>query len=1225
MPMSEKLFRVQALGSLRAWLGDTELELGPARQRAVFAALATRAVARPITRAELIQAVWGDAAPASANGSVHTYISGLRRILEPSRTRWSTDGLLVSDSAGYRLRLAPAALDIAEFDRLRETARAHWQENDAARAVETLDSALTLWSGEALTGVPGPHAESLRSSLAEHRLAALEMRAAGLLVLGAHDDLIPELTVLVREHPLREALWQSLMIALHRGGRTTEALDAFRTARQILRDELGVQPGRQLAETHQRILVNDPGLAPAAARAAVVETLSVLPGPIAHALEARRETSPVCHGREEEVALLRRLAEDVLGGRGRTVWIEGEPGIGKSEVLTCALAEIGERGCHVAWAAASELEQLFPLQVVLECLGLDAKDTGAEASGSDTDPVAATADRILAHVDRLCVTAPLVMVIDDLQWADEASVLMWNRLSAATRQLPLLLIAASRPVPRREELIQARQAAEARGLESITLGPLTVSAAENLLGDLIGARPSEELRSLIVKAAGNPLYLREVTGALVREEALEIVDGTAQVRGGTDLKAPESLLDAVARTLELLGELSRETVRRAAVLGMEFGLAQVAATMGKIPSELLGVFEEVMELRIIVDTGTQLAFRHPMLRWALYNEIPEDIRAEWHRRAAEALAEIGSGVEHVAQQLVAVPAAVDGWVIGWLADHHETLANRAPSIAAVLLHRVLDECPADHPRREVLLAAYVLVLFRLDQEPFDLAQEAMLVSRDPARAAEMRHLAAAMAHRRGEPETATTLLEGNDSPETPPIWRQRRRALLANFARGTLDDLEEAARKALRSYRQALVVGEPYPIGHALQTLWLVKSIERDHDSALRHVEHAIEAVEGHQEHAGFYFDLLDNRLFTLQNLDLLDEAHATLRTARRVAAKYSLPHGLQVSSAVHDYWTGEWEDALAELDTVTEDGPAITFHGHREPGPAALLLHGVAGLIHGRRGETDEAAAHLYAAEEHIPVTGSERESCDFLLVARSLQAEQRGDLDQAVALLSPVMDPTYAAMMLRHQWLPWLIRLAQAQGDEEIAAKALAVCREEATKEITPTRATAAAQWCAALVSGDPDPLLRTIDHYDKVGRRMELASALGDAAVLLAERGRREEAQAAADDAVAGLDRFGAQWDAGALEQRLRKYGITPGRPNRAVSAAGWASLSAMERAIATLAGQGRSNPEIATALALPRRTVQAHVTRVLAELGLASRNGLAGLPMDTPLRQVARSSR
>ncbi|MFE5567650.1 BTAD domain-containing putative transcriptional regulator [Amycolatopsis japonica] len=1213
--MSEEAFRVQALGSLRAWLGDDELDLGPARQRAVFAALATRAATRPITRGDLIQAVWGDAAPASANGSVHTYISGLRRILEPSRTRWSTDGLLVSDSAGYRLRLAPEALDIGEFDRLRETARAHWQENDAARTVETLDRALALWSGDALTGVPGPHAEALRDGLAEQRLDALEMRAAALLALGAHEDLVSELTVLVRENPLREALWQSLIIALHRGGRTTEALEAFRTAHGVLRDELGVQPGRELVETHQRILTNDPELARPAGRSAGQETLSVLPGPVSHALAARGTATHTCRGREEEQALLWQLADDVLAGRGRTVWIEGEPGIGKSELLISSLADIGERGCHVAWAAASELEQLFPLQVILECLGLDTKH--AEAAKTAADPVAAAADQVLAHVDRLCATAPLVMVIDDLQWADEASVLMWNRLSAATRQLPLLLIAVSRPVPRREELVQARRAAEARGLETIMLGPLPESAAEDLLGDLIGARPGEELRSLIGKAAGNPLYLREVTGALVREDALEVVDGTARVRGGTDLNAPDSLLDAVARTLDLLDELSRETVRRAAVLGMEFGLAQVAATMGKMPSELLGVFEQVMELRIIVETGTQLAFRHPMLRWALYNEIPEDFRSEWHRRAAEALADIGSGVENVAQQLVAVPAAVDDWVIGWLADHQESLANRAPSIAAVLLHRVLDECPADDPRREILLSAYVLVLFRLDQEPFDLATEAMVVSRDPDRAAEMRHLAAAMAHRRGETDIATTLLELNDSPETPPIWRERRRALLANFERGTLDDLDEAARKASRSYSKALEVGEPYPIGHALQTLWLVKSIERDHGSALRHVEHAIEAVEGHQEHAGFYFDLLDNRLFTLQNLDQLDEASTTLRTARRTAAKYSLPHGLQVSSAVHDYWLGEWDNALAELDTVTEDGPAITFHGHREPGAAALLLHGVAALIHGRRGESEQAAAHLYAAEEHIPATDSERESCDFLLAARSLQAEQRGDPGQAVALLSPVMDPTYAAMMLRHQWLPWLIRLALAQGGDEIAVKALGVCQEEAAKEVTPARATAAARWCEALVSGDPEPLLQTVDHYEKVGRRLELATALGDAAVLLAKTGRRDEAQAAADDAVAGLDGFGASWDVQALEQRLRKYDLRPGRPEKALAAEGWSALSAMERAIAALAGQGRSNPEIATALALPRRTVQAHVTRVLAVLGLESRNALARLPVEGPL--------
>ncbi|MEV7043744.1 BTAD domain-containing putative transcriptional regulator [Amycolatopsis sp. NPDC051061] len=1211
--MNERRLRVDVLGSLHARLGDDELVLGPARQRAVFAALATRAGSTPITRGELIQAVWGESSPASADGSIHTYISGLRRVLEPDRTRWSTDGLLLSDAAGYRLRLAGEDLDLRVFAQLREQARTRWRDGDAAGTVEALDRALALWRGEALTGVPGPYAEALRENLAGKRVLALELRAEALLSQGRHEDLVPELTVLVREHPLREPLWGLLMTALHRSGRTTEALDTFRGAREVLRSELGVVPGLELTRVHEQILTNDPALTPPVPEVGE-GLLRVFPGPVAHAVAGQAGRQAACRGREPEVARLRQLTDDVLGGAGRTVWIEGEPGIGKSALLFAALADIADRGCHVAWAGAGELGQPFPLQVITECLDL-AADEPTPAT-TDADPVAATADRILTYVDQLCAAAPLVMVVDDLQWADEASVLIWNRLSAAARQLPLLLIATSRPAHRREDLAQVRRAAELRDLELITLGALLPADAEALIEDVVGAPPDEQLRALVEKAAGNPLYLREVTTALVREKSVEIVGGVAKVRDDTDLAAPESLLGAVTRTLTQLDEFTREAVRRAAVLGMEFGLAQVATMMGTVPSALLGAFGEVLELGIVVDAGTHLAFRHPLLRWALYNEIPGSVRAAWHRRAAEALADTGTGVEHVAQQLVAVPADVDDWVIGWLADHHASLATRAPSIAAALLRRVLDECDVADPRREALLAANVLVLFRLGQEPLEPAKQAMALSRDPARTAEMRHIAAAITHRAGDTEAAVALLQGNDSPETPPLWRERRRSLLANFSRGSLDDLPAATRNARRAHRAALAAGEPYPIAHALQTLWLIKSIERDHPGALRYIDRAIEAVEGHTDQAGLYFDLLDNRMFTLQNLDRVAEVPAALRTAWRAAAAYSQPHGLQVSSAVHDYWIGDWDDVLVQLDSVTEDGPAITFHGLREPGPAALLLHGLAALVHGRRAEAEQAAAHLHAAEEHLAVTDAERENCDFLLVARALRAEQHGKPKQAIDVLSPILDPAYSPMMLRHQWLPWLSRLAREHGRADIAAAASAVCCEEAGKEVLPARATTAAQWCEALVSGEPELLQQAIEHYGKVGRRTELASALGDVAVLLAEADRRAEAQAAVDDAVDRLNELGADWDVRRLTLRMRAFGVEPRRSGGRRAASGRSALSPAELEIAGLVGRGCSNPEIAAALAIPRRTVQAHVTRVLGKLGLVSRDGLAALTADRP---------
>src|SRR5438270_678204 len=126
--------RVSVLGPLRAWHGEAEIGLGPARQRALFAVLAVNA-GRPVPRGELIAGVWGDAAPASVEGSVHTYVSGLRRALEPDRSRWSASSVLMSDPAGYSLLLGEDALDAAVFDRHREQARKYRAEGNQRAAL----------------------------------------------------------------------------------------------------------------------------------------------------------------------------------------------------------------------------------------------------------------------------------------------------------------------------------------------------------------------------------------------------------------------------------------------------------------------------------------------------------------------------------------------------------------------------------------------------------------------------------------------------------------------------------------------------------------------------------------------------------------------------------------------------------------------------------------------------------------------------------------------------------------------------------------------------------------------------------------------------------------------------------------------------------------------------------------------------------------------------------
>ncbi|MER6763663.1 AAA family ATPase, partial [Amycolatopsis sp. NPDC000746] len=971
-----------------------------------------------------------------------------------------------------------------------------------------------------------------------------------------------------------------------------------------------------------RFLDHDPDLAAARTSGAPRRPmpLDAVPPNVKHELA---QPEPLL-GRAAELALLRRLVDDVRDGRGGAAWVEGDMGIGKSTLLAAALADVRGTGGQLGWAVSDELRARVPLRVVLDCLGIDSASPDparsalagelfpAEKNGGlwgETDSGLTAVGRLLTLVDELCAQAPVVLVMDDIQWADEMSVQFWRRLYAATRQLPLLLVAAARPAPRSNQLARLRHDLETRGGQILSLQPLTDSEAVRLQESVLGASVGPALRELVAEAYGSPLYIKELTDAVRRENTLVSADGVVDLASTASFSAPGSLAATLRRRLQSLPGEVQETLKVAALLGTEFTVTELAAVIGKSPLELVTLLEDSVRANLLVDSGTKLAFRHAALWHTFYHWNPAQAHPRLHRKAAEALAGIGAPVTGIAEQL-AMANVMDQWALSWLADHHEPLASRAPQLSADLMSMALDECPPEDPNWEVLAAATVKVLFRLDRDPIELAKKTLAVAKDPYRAAETRQLLSVMHVRHGETAEAVAMLDAAaGDEEVPDLWRRRHKHLLANFRRGGLYDLDTAESSAKRALDAA--AGDEYLTAHALQTLWLVSSVRRDHEAALVHANAAINVVQPVAELADLHVDLLDNRLFTLENLNLLDEADNTLRTAHRVAADHALPAALQVSAAVHYYWVGRWNEAVVELDSVTEDGPAITFYGLREPPAAVLLLHGVAALIAGRRGDAIQAAAHLDAANAFGPVTEAERESFDFLLMAQSLEAEQRGDLHGALAVLRPILTPTYAQMMLRHQWLPYVARLALAAGDLGQARLALTICEEEAAKESTPARAAAAANWCRGLFTGQPAQVLTAADNYREVGRPVELAMAMEDAAVLLARTGEAGQAAAAFHQATQIYANLSAKWDLERAQTRLAEFGLhrgaeeVPLRPDR-----GWASLSPVEVEIATLVAAGRSNPDIAAKLELPRRTVQAHVHRLLSKLDLPSRTGIAG---------------
>ncbi|MFD8494738.1 BTAD domain-containing putative transcriptional regulator [Amycolatopsis sp. NPDC059657] len=304
-------WHIRLLGPLSLSHGSAEVGLRSTPQRVILAVLA---LAGAVSRQELVDAVWGGNRPPSAASNVYTYISGLRQALEPGRLPRATDGLIRSSGTGYSLEID---CDVHRFRALRAGAARFREAGRHEAALADLESAMDLWRGEALAGLPGPFAAAERADLEELRLATAEGRAEILLELGRHGEAVPGLSALCREHPLRERPHELLMRALHRGGRTAEALEVFASARSALVAASGLEPGPELRKLHQELLGG---------------------GVRAASVSAPRPALFV--GREPELKVLRDAVADVLAGRGSVLSVVGEPGIGKTALLAEALADV---------------------------------------------------------------------------------------------------------------------------------------------------------------------------------------------------------------------------------------------------------------------------------------------------------------------------------------------------------------------------------------------------------------------------------------------------------------------------------------------------------------------------------------------------------------------------------------------------------------------------------------------------------------------------------------------------------------------------------------------------------------------------------------------------------------------------------------------------------------------------------------------------------------------
>lgn len=685
---------LRLLGSVRVVRDGVELPLGSARRTAVLCVLALHA-GHAVSREELVAAVWGADAPASATGNIYTYVSTLRAAGHP----------ITSGGGAYQLRIAPESVDVVRFESLREAARCHRAGGDVAAELSALEAALKLWHGDALAGVTGPFAEAQRLRLAELRLATAERHATLLTETGRPEEAARVLRELVDAYPGRE------------------------NVRGMLADVL--MAGRL-------------GAGPAAAPAD--------PGALI--------------GRATEVSGLRRAAAEAARGNGRSIRIEGTPGIGKSALLGAALRDAVPPGCRVGWAAGDEFSRRTPLGVLLECAesAMSGDPAGglvqqllviaAEALDQPADRTAAKAARLIRGAAE---EAPLILVADDLQWADPITLRVWAALGAHPAGLPLLLVAAARS-----------GSPAVRGLpadEIIELTPLDAGAATALVRAVAAEPPEDRLRDRILDdAGGNPHYLRHLAanepGAPAAEHLAEFTDQTRLV-----LRAV-----AVAGAYDL-----------AVPGGRPVGctLAELAAVTGRTPVDLARSLNPALAAGVLTADGDRLVFRHRIVARTLHEGTPAALRITLHRSFAERIAATGGPAEQVAAQLLAGDVPLDGSAGDWLAEHVEQLAERSPRIAIDVLQRARAQHGLDPARRLSLTASLARLLLAQDRNAATEAGWVAARTGDPGLEGEMRWVAAHSHERRGEFEAAASVARAAlRTQRIAAPWPDRLRALL---------------------------------------------------------------------------------------------------------------------------------------------------------------------------------------------------------------------------------------------------------------------------------------------------------------------------------------------------------------------------------------------------------------------------------------------------------------
>ncbi|QAY72321.1 hypothetical protein ET445_02180 [Agromyces protaetiae] len=584
---------------------------------------------RVVSADRLMAQLWDDEPPQSGVAALYVYVSRLRRQLEPLGVR------VVTQAPGYFLDVRPDRIDLVRFaDAVRRAEHACGEES-WAEATAAVEAARVLWRGEPFAGLPTCDelvVEGRRLARARRRIDELEARV--LLGIGDAGRAAARARTLTEAEPLDEGYWELRMRAEHAAGNTAIALSLFDEFRELLVDALGIDPGPRVRDLHTWIL-----------RDADADADAGRDGAATGSADANSATDPVTVGRTAQRVEIDRMLRDVREGRGHVVVFEGGAGVGKTHLAELAARSAARAGIDVVWARSVDGAGVPPLWIWRQLLGAL---PGAEASGAAqldelrdrvTDGGAdlgdaarfELSDAIVSRVLAAAAANPILLVVDDLQWVDSASLHALRLLAARTRETPCgLVVTARQPESQRTEVASlltafAREDASSR----LLLAPFSVDE----VAELIDAHETHAAD----RAAATADTLRARAERLAERTGGNAFFVTTLLAQGADGPLPASIAELFTGRLESLEPPVRRLVDLAAVGGQSLDRPALAAATSLAGHELLDALESAERVGVLRAADTGWTFSHSLARDAVLDAMTASQRILAHAAYADAL------------------------------------------------------------------------------------------------------------------------------------------------------------------------------------------------------------------------------------------------------------------------------------------------------------------------------------------------------------------------------------------------------------------------------------------------------------------------------------------------------------------------------------------------------------------------------------------------------------